>query len=234
MARKKQVNHPPPKPKEFQAAPFSSLKGLTVTDKEPVPVRSPKVTERPEPAGSGLNLFLAAVADVQPLHSSAKKKLPPGSHPLQKAVKKAVAELRVTEEKSFLEEIGRLKLDATFTDSTPDEDELQALSGNRLRQVKKGVVSVNHQLDLHGLTREEALAALPRFLLSAQKRGQKAVLVITGKGNHSADEPVLHHAVMSWLREAGRAMILEFAPAPRELGGSGAFVVFLRQLESAA
>ncbi|MDD2850275.1 MAG: Smr/MutS family protein [Desulfuromonadaceae bacterium] len=234
MARKKQVNHPPPKPKEFQIAPFSSLKGVTVPDKEPEPVRPPKVAEKTEPTGSGLNLFLAAVADVLPLHSSAKKKLPSGSHPLQKAAKKAVEELRATEENTFLAEIGRLRLDATFTDSTPDEDELLALSGNRLRQVKKGVVSVNHQLDLHGLTREEALDALPRFLLSAQKRGQKAVLVITGKGNHSAEEPVLHQAVMSWLREAGRAIVLEFAPAPRAMGGSGAFVVFLRQLSPAA
>jgi DNA-nicking Smr family endonuclease len=71
---------------------------------------------------------------------------------------------------------------------------------------------------------------LPAFLRSAQKKGQKAVLVITGKGNHSPEEPVLHQAVASWLRDAGRATVLEFAPAPREFGGSGAYVVFLRQL----
>jgi DNA-nicking Smr family endonuclease len=84
-------------------------------------------------------------------------------------------------------------------------------------------------LDLHGLRREEALAALPRFLRSALQKGQKAVLVITGKGNHSAEEPVLQQAVASWLREAGRELVVEFAPAPREMGGSGAFVVFLRE-----
>ena len=95
--------------------------------------------------------------------------------------------------------------------------------------MKRGIVSVNHQLDLHGLTREEALAALPGFLRSAQNKGQKAVLIITGKGNHSPEEPVLLQAVASWLREAGRTTVLEFAPAPREMGGSGAFVVFLRQ-----
>jgi DNA-nicking Smr family endonuclease len=75
------------------------------------------------------------------------------------------------------------------------------------------------------------LEALPRFLNSAQQKGQKAVLVITGKGNHSSEEPVLSQAVASWLRDAGRTKILEFAPAPREMGGSGAYVVFLRQLQ---
>ena len=167
---------------------------------------------------------------MRPFHPSDKKPLRAGSHPLQKTARKAEEDLVIVEEDAFLEEIGRLKLDTKFTDSVPDEGELQPLAGNRLRQVKRGVVSVSHQLDLHGLTREEALEALPRFLLSAQKMGQKAILVITGKGNHSPEEPVLHQAVASWLRDTGRATVLEFAPAPREMGGGGAYVVFLRQL----
>lgn len=133
----------------------------------------------------------------------------------------------------FLQEIGRLKLETKFADSLPADDELKPLSGNRLRQVKQGVIAVTHQLDLHGLTREEALAALPRFLNTARRKGQKAALVITGKGINSPGEPVLQQAVASWLRDAGREMVLEFAPAPREMGGSGAFVVFLRPLPEA-
>jgi DNA-nicking Smr family endonuclease len=132
--------------------------------------------------------------------------------------------------KLFLQEIGRLKLETKFADSVPADDELKPLSGNRLRQVKRGVIAVSHQLDLHGLTREEALAALPRFLESARRKGQKAALVITGKGMNSPGEPVLQQAIASWLRDAGRGMVLEFAPAPRELGGGGAYVVFLRPL----
>ncbi|WP_246167042.1 Smr/MutS family protein [Oryzomonas japonica] len=130
----------------------------------------------------------------------------------------------------FLQEIGRLKLETKFADSLPADEELKPLSGNRLRQVKQGVIAVTHQLDLHGLTREEALAALPRFLNTARRKGQKAALVITGKGINSPGEPVLQQAVASWLRDAGRETVLEFAPAPREMGGSGAFVVFLRPL----
>jgi DNA-nicking Smr family endonuclease len=230
VAKKKQQQQKAPKEKEFHVAPFGALKGLAVPETESaVPVK-PAKQKTVEEADNGLDLFFQAVADVRPFQKSAKKPVKAGSHPLQKTAGKVGEELLVVEEGAFLEEIGRLKLDTKFIDSIPDEGELQPLSGNRLRQVKRGVVSVGHQLDLHGLTREEALAALPGFLQSARKRGQKAVLVITGKGNHSADEPVLHQAVASWLRDTGREMVLEFAPAPREMGGSGAYVVFLRQL----
>ncbi len=230
MAKKKQQQQNPPKPKEFHAAPFGALKGVAVSEAAPEKQVQPAVKKTAEVADNGIDLFLQAVADVRPFHPSDKKPARAGSHPQQKAVNKAVEELLIVEEGAFLEEIGRLKLDTKFTDSVPDEGELQPLSGNRLRQMKRGVVSVSHQLDLHGLTREEALEALPRFLRSAQLKDQKAVLVITGKGNHSSEEPVLHQAVASWLRDAGKATVLEFAPAPRELGGSGAYVVFLRQL----
>jgi DNA-nicking Smr family endonuclease len=232
VAKKNQRPQNPPKEKEFHVSPFGALKGVAVQEAIPVqPVQAP--AKKPEEsADGGMDLFLQAVADVRPFQVFDKKPAQAGSHPLQKIAKTAVAELLVVEEGAFLEEIGRLKLDTKFTDSIPDEGELQPLSGNRLRQVKNGVVSVSHQLDLHGLTREEALDALPRFLRSAQKNGQKAVLVITGKGNHSAIEPVLHQAVASWLREAGRSTVLEFAPAPREMGGSGAYVVFLRPFQS--
>ena len=232
MAKRNQRHQNPPKPKEFHVTPFGTLKGITVPEAEPAEQIRPAVKKTPEAADNGLDLFLQAVMDVRPLQSSGKKTDRAGSHPLQKRARKTGEDLQVVEEGVFLQEIGRLKLDTKFTDSLHDEGELQQLAGNRLRQVKRGVVSVNHQLDLHGLTREEALEALPRFLHSAQQKGQKAVLVITGKGNHSPEEPVLHQAVASWLRDAGRKTVLEFTPAPREMGGSGAYVVFLRKLPS--
>ncbi len=230
MAKKNQRHQNPPKAKEFHASPFVVLKGIAVSEAEPAEPIQPVMLQKTESADNGRDLFFQAVADVRPFHSSGKKPVRAGSHPLQKTARKTGEELQVVEEGAFLEEISRMKLDTKFTDSVPDEGELHSLAGNRLRQVKRGIVSVSHQLDLHGLTRDEALEALPRFLQSAQKKGQKAVLVITGKGNHSPEEPVLHQAVASWLRDAGRASVLEFAPAPRDMGGSGAYVVFLRQL----
>lgn len=230
MAGKNKRHQNPPKPKEFHVDPFANLKGIIITEVKSTEKVQPVTPRIKEPADDGLELFFQAVADVKPLHSPAAKTVLKGSPPLQKTSGKTAEGIQVFEEGAFLEEISRLKLDTKFADSIPDEGELQALAGNRLRQVKRGIVSVSHQLDLHGLTRDEALDALPRFLLAAQKNGQKAVLIITGKGNHSPEEPVLHQAVASWLRDAGRGIVLEFAPAPRAMGGSGAYVVFLRPL----
>lgn len=227
---KKQRQQQPPKPKEFHVTPFGALKGVAVSDIQPILHLPPVPKKSPEASDEDADLFLLAVEGVRPLQSSPQQPVREGALPVQITVSKKREELFVMEENTFLEEIGRLKLDTKFTDSVPDDGELQPLAGNRLRQVKRGVVSVSHQLDLHGLTREEALEALPGFLLSARKMGQKAVLIITGKGNHSPEEPVLHQAVASWLRDAGRTTILEYAPAPREMGGSGAYVVFLRPL----
>lgn len=228
MAKKRHQN--PPKAKEFHSTPFGALKGIAVAEAESIRLPQTPTKRTDINCDDSLDLFFRAVADVQPLKPTTRKMLRTDIQPLQQKTRKAAEERIIVEESVFLEEIAKLKLDSKFADSIPDEGELQPLSGNRLRQVKNGVVSVNHQLDLHGLTREEALEALAIFLRSAQKRGQKAVLVITGKGNHSTEEPVLHQAVASWLRDAGRSIILEYAPAPREMGGSGAYVIFLRQL----
>jgi DNA-nicking Smr family endonuclease len=154
------------------------------------------------------------------------------SHTVKPATGSASVERRLekerTDSEAFTKAIGQLKLDVTFCDQAPEDDEIKPLGANRLRQLKRGIVSVERQLDLHGLTREEALVALARFLKSASVHGEKAVLVITGKGNNSPGEPVLQQAVVAWLRDSGRKLVVEFAPAPREMGGSGAFVIFLR------
>jgi len=229
MAKKQRQQHTP-KPKEFHVTPFGTLKGIAVSETEPVILPQTMVQKKSESFEEGVELFLQAVEGVCPIQSTTNKTHKGNSPATRKVPNKSVTDIPLLEENTFLEEIGRLKLDTKFADSTQDDGELQPLTGNRLRQVTRGVVSVSHQLDLHGLTREEALEALPGFLHSAQKKAQKAVLIITGKGNHSSKEPVLHQAVASWLRDTGRTTVLEFAPAPREMGGSGAYVVFLRQM----
>lgn len=238
MGRKKQQKQHPVKPLEFHSTPFSTLKGLQL------PAVSPAVAEPSAPAPKpdsaeieSTELFLRLMEGVRKLDESAGKRPQGGDKasgsgrpspggqkaPSPPSIDPAAADM-------FLQEIGRLKLEVKFTEQLPDEDELEPLSGNRVRQLKRGIISVDRQLDLHGLTRDEALSELPRFLRSARQRGQAAALIITGKGLNSPGEPVLQRAVAGWLRDAGRELVVEFAPAPREMGGNGAFVVFLRPL----
>lgn len=234
MAKKKTK---PPKPAEpvFTVTPFAALKGLAVAEPaKPEPAKP--VSPPPRPEETSDHLFRQAMSGVRPLQTSEQprpKNKNTGSRTTAPAAKPApnLPRDEVIGRKTFLQELDKLKLDVRFADRLPEEDELRPLTGNRLRQVKRGIIRLDRQLDLHGLTRKEALAALPAFLTSARQACEKAVLVITGQGLHSVDGPVLQQAVAGWLRDQGRGLVLEYAPAPRELGGSGALVVFIRPLD---
>lgn len=214
------------KPKEFATRPFSALKGVRgETSVEPPGAPAP-LPEPAERADDG-DLFLRAVAGVRKLHPvpAADGK---GSEP---KTRKAAA-VSDEERRIFLEALGNLQLDVSFRDELPGENEpARPLAVNRLRQVKRGAIRIDFQLDLHGLTKDDALQSLAAFVLGAWRRRQKAVLVITGKGNNSPGEPVLLGAVSGWLRDKGKGMVAEFGPAPRDLGGSGALVVFLKDID---
>lgn len=240
MAKKKQQHPPAPaKEKPFSTSPFAALKGVVVEAARPAAAEPVKPAVQPVPKRSEDDLFLQAMDGVQrmePQPTSTKKRLqaglPPSCQQSQPA-RKALPRDEVTARKDFLQAVEKLQLDVRFSDSLPD-DELRPLQGNRLRQLKRGIIQLNRQLDLHGLTRDEALASLTPFLSAARAAGEKGVLVITGRGIHSVDGPVLQQTVAGWLRDQGRELVAEFAPAPAEMGGSGAFVVFLRPLDKQA
>ncbi len=234
MGKKRQQPNPPKQPL-FKSTPFSALKAVAIPLSAPPPRKpEPSDTVAPPAASNEADndLFLQAMGGVRPLGAdqSAVRPVARADKPAHAApATPVVDEVNPAEQEAFAQAIGQLKLDVTFSDRFPEESELKPLGANRLRQLKKGIIRVDRQLDLHGLTRGEALEALRRFLHNARVHGEKAVLVITGKGLNSPGEPVLLQAVSSWMRDAGKAYVLEFAPAPREMGGGGAFVVFLRE-----
>jgi DNA-nicking Smr family endonuclease len=104
-------------------------------------------------------------------------------------------------------------------------------TGERLR---RGALTIDGKLDLHGLTQQEAHQALDRFLAGSAARGRRCLLVITGKGlgdgPDGARRGVLRQAVPRWLNEApNRARILAVMPAQPKHGGSGALYVLLKR-----
>ena len=231
MAKKKSIDKTT-KQDVFSINPFKELKRVVVVTPAPAAVKAAPVVDKSPKEPDETELFLQAMSDVSKIGS---RQTGPGLK--IKATKGATqslpisgkqTELAKTEQDFFTNAIGQMKLDVKFADHFPEEDELKAIGGNRLRQLRKGIITVERQLDLHGLTRDEALESLARFLQSASYHAVKAVLVITGKGNNSPGEPVIQQAVAAWLRDAGRKLVVEFAPAPREMGGSGAFIVFLK------
>jgi len=110
---------------------------------------------------------------------------------------------------------------------------------NLHRSMSRGKLEPEARIDLHGMTVAQAHSALTGFILSAQARGLRLVLVITGKGrtmgrDHVAPMPVrqgvLKHEVPQWLRSPPLApLVLELREAHRGHGGSGAYYVYLRK-----
>jgi DNA-nicking Smr family endonuclease len=114
----------------------------------------------------------------------------------------------------------------------------ETLSRQTARRLERGHMAVEARFDLHGMRQTEAHAALRRFLKSAQNKGYRHVLVITGKGAESdarrsfyeEERGVLRSSVPHWLAAPDLAhVVLSYTEAPRRLGGEGALFVRLRK-----
>jgi DNA-nicking Smr family endonuclease len=108
----------------------------------------------------------------------------------------------------------------------------------RLRQkLARGRAAPDAAIDLHGMRRQEAFAALREFLARAQIEGARLVLVVTGKGRIASEggaAGVLRKSVPNWLRGAEyHGIVLGFEEASRPHGGAGALYVRLRRRDRA-
>jgi DNA-nicking Smr family endonuclease len=96
-----------------------------------------------------------------------------------------------------------------------------------LRRLRRGHWVVEEQLDLHGMNRAQAAAAVREFLRQCRARRLGCVRIVHGKGLGSRNrEPVLKRKVYHWLRM--REEVLAFAQAPAAHGGAGAVLVLLK------
>jgi DNA-nicking Smr family endonuclease len=96
-----------------------------------------------------------------------------------------------------------------------------------LRKLRRAHWVIQDELDLHGLTVEEARELLVSFLNQCIRRGLRCVRIIHGKGLRSKNrEPVLKRKMAGWLMQ--REDILAYCQARQADGGSGAVVVLLK------
>ena len=93
-------------------------------------------------------------------------------------------------------------------------------------RLRRGHWSIQGQIDLHGLRRDEAREALGGFVREATRRGQRCLRVVHGKGHGSpGKQPVLKGKVQRWLAQS--ADVIAFAQASGPQGGAGALIVLL-------
>lgn len=97
-----------------------------------------------------------------------------------------------------------------------------------LKKLRRGHWKIQAEIDLHGMTSEEARASFIEFLEESKNLGLRCVRIIHGKGFGSRNqEPVLKLKAASWLMQ--RDDVLAFCQARPIEGGSGATIVLLRK-----
>jgi len=106
------------------------------------------------------------------------------------------------------------------------------LGGRRyLPNLRDGLYSIQGQIDLHGMSREEARAAVEDFITRMSRERSCCVKVIHGRGiNSPNDRAVLKENLGRWL--ATRRMsrhVVAYASAQFNDGGVGAIYVLLRR-----
>jgi DNA-nicking Smr family endonuclease len=100
------------------------------------------------------------------------------------------------------------------------------ISNKILRKLRKGKYNVDAILDLHGMSVDEAIAAVDGFLQQCLHKGTRVVLIIHGKGHHS-QMPILKNKLNHWLREINA--VLAFCSAAPAHGSRGAIYVLLKR-----
>jgi DNA-nicking Smr family endonuclease len=97
------------------------------------------------------------------------------------------------------------------------------------QRFKRGEMVVDGRIDLHGLTLDQAHAALTSFIRGAHGRGARCVVVVTGKGKAPGIGKI-RNETPSWLNQAPlRPLVLAVSEARHRDGGSGALYVLLKR-----
>lgn len=167
-------------------------------------------------------LFIRAAGQVQPIRRHGRVQLAP-DQPAPLPVQQQLDERRVLQEaiSDEFDAATLLDIDDALSFRRP------GVGTDVTRKLRKGEWSIQGEIDLHGLRREDAREALAGFIREAHRRGWRCVRVVHGKGLGSPGKaPVLKGKVQGWLVQKNEVMA--FVQARGDEGGAGALVVLLK------
>jgi DNA-nicking Smr family endonuclease len=211
--------------------------------KKPLPPPPPRAVPQPQPKRTAESdrddelAFHRMMSGVTPLEDRTAR-VPVAGTSRVEAAKMKPADLRVKaqeEAKSVLEHLHHLVDDAVRFEVVDDGKRVEGrrldVPPNLVRELRRGVLPIDGRLDLHGLGAEAARERLLEFLKAQRARGERCVLVIHGKGEHSATPGgVLRGEISAWLSQGrAREHVAAFATAREDDGGEGAVYVALRR-----
>ena len=165
------------------------------------------------------DLFRDAVRDVAPIASANRVEpfriLPP-----------PIPAKRREDEQAVLVELARLAFDDDAQIEDDDSYLRPGLPRDILRKLRRTHWVIQDDLDLHGMTGDEASLAAAQFLSDCARRGLRCVRVVHGKGLRSPGrEPVLKRRIRKLLTR--REEVLAFVEPRAVQGGGGAVGVLL-------
>jgi DNA-nicking Smr family endonuclease len=208
-------------------------------DKRPAPGRAGQAASGPSEEGEADALaFHRMVAGVTPLDrtnariSRSQTRLEPSRadslRERGQAVEKDEAEIVHEHLRALVEGGTRFEV----------SDDGRCVEGRRVdvpadwvRKLRRGLLPIDARLDLHGLRTDDARARLAEFLEAKRKDGERCVLVVHGKGEHSPrGVGVLRGEIAAWLSQGSSSVhVAAFSTARDDDGGEGAVYVLLRR-----
>ncbi len=123
---------------------------------------------------------------------------------------------------------------------TPGAPPLGLIEPKLRKRLGRGRISIDGTLDLHGMRQDEAYAALSRYLHARAARGDRTILVITGKGlkkvngdpTNIVERGVLRTMLPIWLSSPELLpLVAGWDQSAQSHGGEGAWYVRLRRQE---
>jgi DNA-nicking Smr family endonuclease len=214
----------------YKNSPFKSLKGLSVSGPPTRVTSSSKDCGKDSgsgPDGDDQHAFADEMASlgVKPLPGQRDEVVGDSERAVGKSSEPQEQVLHERDTAIFLEAVSDMT--TIFKDEGADSAPIRQAVARRMKQVERGQLKPEAVLDLHGLTIDEATTRALFFLQNAVHHNLGTVLIITGKGLHSNDGPVLQESIKKLLRQSVDS-VLEWGVAPRRYGGTGALLVFLR------
>lgn len=170
------------------------------------------------------DLFRQAVGDVRPIEHD--RVLLDANKP------EPVPRQTLADEESVLQQMESRPF---LVDEVETGDELSFLRAGiqkqTLRKLKRGLISIQDELDLHGMFVKQARTIVQDYISRCVNRGIYAVRIIHGKGLGSKDKyPVLKNNLNKWLQLNDN--VLAFCSARPVDGGTGAVYVLLKRTQN--
>jgi DNA-nicking Smr family endonuclease len=210
---------------------FADLKSLSKQLKEQAETRAAAEAERvkrEKVQAAEANIFQSSMGGI--------KRMPVSDRYVPPSVPKSVAPAQPAKRKLSQAEDDALVLQESLSDLFEVDHYLEddpalnyvapGVGPDVMKKLRKGHWTIQDELDLHGMNRDQARDALGAFLTRAGQRNHRCVCVIHGRGFGSrGQEPVLKSMVHSWLVQKG---VVAFCQARNHEGGEGALIVLLR------